>query len=198
MVIPARRAARCGDTGSGKRMPSSSTRPPESRRTSAVSLVGSGLDRLPVATPRDSAASARPTAPSCRRPCRSRLRRDRAQGFHENFTKRSRISSERPTFTDIRSRAVPAGTVGGRIARTSNPASCKAAATATARSFSPMITGIIGESSSRNRQCPPPQAARAGIEPENGLAHGAPAPPRSHPGWRRAQRRSQVVRRSKI
>ena len=35
--------------------------------------------------------------------------------------KRSIVSSVRPAFTETRRRAVPAGTVGGLIARTSNP-----------------------------------------------------------------------------
>ena len=35
--------------------------------------------------------------------------------------KRSIVSSDNPALTETRSRAVPGGTVGGRIARTSNP-----------------------------------------------------------------------------
>src|SRR5205814_5890998 len=35
--------------------------------------------------------------------------------------KRRRVFSSNPTFTDTRRRAVPAGTAGGRMARTSKP-----------------------------------------------------------------------------
>ena len=56
---------------------------PKAAALRAVSSSGAGLDRLPVAAHRDSAASARPRAPSCRRRCRSRLRRGRAQLFHK-------------------------------------------------------------------------------------------------------------------
>src|SRR5262249_48187314 len=59
--------------------------------------------------------------------------------------KRRSVVSSRSTLTEIRRRAVPGGTVGGRTARTSKPASCNAAATAVARRLSPIITGMICE-----------------------------------------------------
>ena len=81
-----------------------------------------------------------------------RIRASDEKPFHVAFsravTNRSNISSLNPWFTAMRKRAVPGGTVGGRIARTSNPAACNSRATATVRSFSPMIMGTIGESPS--------------------------------------------------
>src|SRR5258705_11187207 len=47
--------------------------------------------------------------------------------------KRSIASSDNPALTETRSRAVPGGTLGGRMARPSNPPACSARAAATAR-----------------------------------------------------------------
>src|SRR5262245_28137550 len=57
--------------------------------------------------------------------------------------KLSRVASVSAAFKDRRSRAVPAGTAGGRMARTSNPSACSWSATATVRRLSPIITGTI-------------------------------------------------------
>ena len=46
-------------------------------------------------------------------------------------------------WTETRRRAVPGGTVGVRMARTSNPAACNRSATATARASSPISTGTM-------------------------------------------------------
>ena len=48
-------------------------------------------------------------------------------------TNRSIVASDRSAFIEMRSRAVPLGTLGGRIARTSNPADCIACAISRAR-----------------------------------------------------------------
>src|SRR5882762_1507018 len=60
----------------------------------------------------------------------------------------SRSSSLRSiaAVNENRSRAFPAGTVGGRIARTANPSACKNSAALSASSFEPTITGTICDS----------------------------------------------------
>src|ERR1019366_8252443 len=116
-----------------------------------VVYLDAGLDRLPVAQGRNAAVAVhqgrrhRRFADAC-------IRAADEEALHAFIAvssavmNRSSISSLSPWFTATRKRAVPSGTVGGRIARTSKPAACSSRETATACWLSPMITGTIGES----------------------------------------------------
>src|SRR6266566_9458664 len=102
-------------------------------RFRVVVVLDAGLDRLPVTQWRQGAISAQ-----------QRSRSDGLTGasigtsdedaFHTAVArasvaaKRFRISSVSASFTEIRRRAVPRGTVGGRTARTSKPAACSSCA----------------------------------------------------------------------
>lgn len=94
--------------------------------------LAAGLDRLPVAE-RAGAGVAQMMNDGCRRDGFSdagtgssyeETAEQRPASFNAAATvctKRSRIVSERSAFSEMRSRAVPAGTLGGRMARTSKP-----------------------------------------------------------------------------
>ena len=133
-------AARCGDTGRGRRTPSCSTwsraagrQPPNFG--GVVVLFDARLNRLPV-------PDRQLAVPAHERRRHHRLADVRIGARYEDPAeqsptslsaiasepaKRSMVSSGNPAFTETRRRAVPAGTVGGRIARTSKPSALKRA-----------------------------------------------------------------------
>ena len=176
MRVPARRAARCGDTGSRQPHPASrrSLRRPDSapqprhlercRRPCSMP----GLNRFPVTERhlgtiaeqergRDDGLADVRVGARHEEPAKHRHSRDGRAPAISALNERCKCasSSSGSTFTETRRRARAGGTVGGRIARTSKPSACSASATATARVVVADETGTMCDVPGATAACPP-------------------------------------------
>ncbi len=199
---PASLAARCGDTGRSRRTPAARTSCGPQRRQPrhfgrVVVLLDAGLNRLPVFERKLTAIAVEQGGggdgladpgvgagyeEAAEHGTDSRSATDSAPA------NRSRISSVRSALTEIRRRAVPGATLGGRMARTSKPCACSCAgheqrAIVVAEHDRDDLRGAV-----RHRH-----AARHGAPREDTgrgwpAARAAPAPARRSRGWHRARR----------
>ncbi len=123
-----------------------------SRRTASLSVfaVEPRLDRLPVAAPKAHSVSAAektvlpmPVSVPVTHDAGCHNHHSSAIGDLQAFQHMPIAGLSTFSVIAILSRAVPSGTVGGRIARMSKPSVRRRAAILTARALSPIITGRI-------------------------------------------------------